>query len=65
MYSNVELFTLLYVRFSAAGSLELVLHQVCVMRGGDEVMVERLVHVLVNTFMGRVEDQPLWLVQVH
>ncbi len=66
MQTNVEWLTwLLYVRLSAAGSFELVLQQVCVVRGGDEVMVERLVHVLVNTFMSRVKDQPLRLVQVH
>lgn len=55
----------LYVSLSAAGSFDLVLRQVCVVRGRDEVMVERLVHVLVNAFMGRVKDQALGLVQVH
>lgn len=35
------------VGFGAAGPLQLVLHQVGVVGGGDEVMVEGLTHVLV------------------
>lgn len=53
------------VGLCAAGPLELVLHQVGVMGGGDEVMVNWLGHVLVHFLVGGVEDKPLLLVQVH
>lgn len=56
---------LLYVGLCAAGSSELILHQVCVVWGGDVVVIEGLVHVLIQVFMSRVEDGALILVQVH
>lgn len=54
-----------YICLCAAGSLQLVLHQICVVGGGDEVMVEGLGHVLVHTLVSGVENHTLWLVQVH
>lgn len=42
------------VSFHTALSSELVLHQVGVVRGGDEVMAQRLAHVLVDA-------PPLWV----
>lgn len=56
---------LLDVGLGAAGPFELVLHQVRVVRGGDEVVVEGLRHVLVQEAVGRVEDGAVFLVQVH
>lgn len=35
---------------------ELVSSQVCVMRGGDEVVTQRLLHVLIHLIVQRVED---------
>ena len=44
---------------------ELVLHQVGVVRGGDEVMAERLVQVLEETAPPGVLDGALRRAQVH
>lgn len=54
-----------YIGLSAAGAFQLVVHQVGVMRGGDKVVVQWLLHVLVHTLMGWVHYQTLWLMQVH
>lgn len=35
---------------------ELVSSQVCVMRGGDEVVTQRLLHILIHLIVQRVED---------
>lgn len=39
---------------------ELVSSQVCVMRGGDEVVTQRLLHVLIHLIVQRVEDVTRW-----
>lgn len=43
-----------YIPFHTAVSSELVLHQVGVVGGGDEIMAQRLAHVLEDTL-------PLWV----
>lgn len=44
---------------------ELVLHQVGVVGRGDEVVTQRLAHVLVNASAMRVKDVALDRAQVH
>ena len=39
---------------------ELVSSQVRVMRGGDEVVTQRLLHVLIHLVVQRVEDVTCW-----
>lgn len=53
------------VSLCAAGPFELILHEVGVVRGGDEVVVEGLVHVLVHLCVLGIEKHGLWVVQVH
>lgn len=53
------------VSLCAAGPFQLILHEVGVVRGGDEVVVERLLHVLVHLCVLRIENHGLWIVQVH
>lgn len=52
------------VCLSTARSFELVLHQVGVMGGGDEVMIEWLPHVLIHTDVGGVKDQTFQMGQI-
>lgn len=54
-----------YVALCAARTLELVFQKVRVVRGGDEVVVQRLAHVLVHALTGRVYEQGFGLVQEH
>lgn len=54
-----------YVGLSAARAFKLILHQVSVVGGGDEVMVEGLAHILEHLLMSGVKDRALLLVQVH
>ena len=56
---------LLYVRLQAALPPELVLQQVCVMGGGEEVVAEWLAHVLVEVLVLHVEDGALLRAQVQ
>lgn len=44
---------------------ELVLQQVCVVRGGDEVVAQGQRHVLVDALVLWVEDRALGRAQVH
>lgn len=43
---------------------QLVAHQVGVVRGGDEVVAQRLGHVLVHVVVLWVEDVPSWAAHV-
>lgn len=47
------------VSLHTAVSSELVLHQIGVVGGGDEVMAQRLAHVLEDPPAPRVEDRTL------
>lgn len=48
------------VSLHAALSPELVLHEICVVRGGDEVMAQWLAHVLEDAPPLWVEDGAIW-----
>lgn len=52
------------VGLGTARPFELVFHQVGVMGGGDEVMIEWLPHVLVHLNVGGVKDQTFQMGQV-
>lgn len=56
---------LLDVSLDTARSFELILQEIGVVRGGDEVVAERPAHVLVDVLVAGVEDQTVLLVQVH
>lgn len=56
---------LLDVSLGAAGSFELILQEIGVVRGGDEVVAEWFAHVLVDVLVAGVEDHSVLLVQVH
>lgn len=53
------------IGFCAARPLQLVPHQIGVMGRGNEVMIERLAHVLVHGFVGGVKDGAFLMVQVN
>ena len=53
-FNSGDIVSLPYICLGAAGSLQLVLHQIRVVGRGDEVMVEGLSHVLIHTLVGRV-----------
>lgn len=53
------------IGFCAARPLQLVLHQIGVVGRGNEVMIERLMHVLVYRFVGGVKDGAFFMVQVN
>lgn len=56
--------TLPDVGLGTARPFELVLHQIGVMGGGDEVMIDWLPHVLVHINVGGVEDETFQMGQV-
>ena len=56
---------LLYVCLQAALAPELVLQQVGIVGGGEEVVAERLAHVLVEVLVGGVEDGALLGTQIQ
>ena len=53
------------VSLGAAGPFELILHQIGVVRGGDEVVTEGPAHVLIHLLVLCIEDHSFWMVQVH
>lgn len=53
------------VRLCAAGAFELILHEVGVVRGGDEVVVEGLAHILVHILVVWIQNHGIWVIQVH
>lgn len=56
---------LLDVGLKAALASQLVLHQVGVVRGGNEIVAERLAHILVETQTVGFENRTLRGAQVH